>query len=245
MRVRLLKDSYFKEDTLYEDFLKDNIRENVKYISNEVLDIERDLPVFPVYMATGAEKARKEDFLEAFEVIENHYLGLDREILMSQKFWHSLLLIHFRDYLLEKYPQIKKSPSEFNRIVVKKFDWENYIYKALLAVQYVLPNTVSPQKAKYYRLIIDNLDVFNYIIKYKIFRNDIFLLRVLDIIDKNDLSKELKAEIHEMPGDERFGRRVIFEMNKEYPVIMSPMLDNALLEEIFLNHLHNYQKKYS
>lgn len=40
--------------------------------------------------------------------------------------------------------------------------------------------------------------------------------------------------------DERFGRRVIFELNKAYPVVMSPMLDKEDLKEYFLKYLGYY-----
>lgn len=38
----------------------------------------------------------------------------------------------------------------------------------------------------------------------------------------------------------RFGRRVIFELNKAYPVVMSPMLDKEDLKEYFLKYLGYY-----
>ena len=70
---------------------------------------------------------------------------------------------------------------------------------------------------KYYRLIVDNLDVYNYIIKYEIFRNDKFLINILDIINDNDLGNVLKAKIKDrsdLGKDPRYGRMVIFEFNK-------------------------------
>ncbi len=90
---------------------------------------------------------------------------------------------------------------------------------------------------------MDNLDLYNYIIKYEIFRNDEFLKNILHIIDELDLSKMLKAkiEVHDDLGkDERIGRRVIFEFNKSYPVIVSPMLEKEELKEVFLKYLEYY-----
>lgn len=59
------------------------------------------------------------------------------------------------------------------------------------------------------------------LIKYEIFRNDKFMLNVLDIIDELNLSEVLKTKIKgrdDLGKDERVGRRVIFEFNKSYPI---------------------------
>ena len=85
--------------------------------------------------------------------------------------------------------------------------------------------------------------MYNYIIKYEIFRNEKFLLNILDIIDELDLAKVMKAKIKDRPDlgkDERVGRRVIFEFNKSYPVVLSPMLDKESLKEPFLEYLSYY-----
>ena len=61
--------------------------------------------------------------------------------ILNEGFWYSLLCVYKRDYLLEKYPQVEEGIRRFNNIVLKKFDWENYIYKCVLAAQYVNDNT--------------------------------------------------------------------------------------------------------
>jgi len=99
------------------------------------------------------------------------------------------------------------------------------------------------ERNRYYELIVNNLDVYNYIIKYAIFRNDKFLINVLDIISENNLSEILKANIKDrddLGADERYGRRVVFEMNKSYPVVMVPTLNKEELENIFLENLGKY-----
>ena len=53
----------------------------------------------------------------------------------------------------------------------------------------------------------------------------------------------LKAKIKDRPDlgkDERYGRRVLFEFNKTYPVVMSPMLSKDELEELFMEYLGYY-----
>ena len=85
--------------------------------------------------------------------------------------------------------------------------------------------------------------MFNYMIKYEVFRNDIFIINVLDIINDNSLSAILKAKIKDRPDlgkDERDGRRVLFEFNKAYPIVMSPMLEKEELEELFMKYLGYY-----
>jgi hypothetical protein len=101
-----------------------------------------------------------------------------------------LLTITKRDFLLEQYPQIEEGIHHFNNIVLKYFNWESYIYKCVLGAQYINDLiTDHDERLRYYQLLSENLDMYNYIIKYEIFRNDRFLLNILDIIDELNLSK--------------------------------------------------------
>lgn len=243
MEIRLLKKGYKNNEQFYKDFLEDQIKNKNEYFSGDVVHIDH-IPDFPIYMGVGYEKKRNELFLEAFKTIGNYYLNTERDIHFDELFWHSLLCVYKRDYLLEQYPEIADSQSNFNKIVIKKFDWENYIYKCILGAQYVTDNINSEEdRNKYYGLIIDNLDLYNYIIKYEIFRNDKFLLNILDITNDLDLSKSLKAKIKgrdDLGKDERVGRRVIFEFNKSYPIVMAPMMDKAELQKVFMEYLSYY-----
>ena len=213
------------------------------FFSEEIVEIE-DVPDFPIYMGKGSESQKKADFLAAFQVIANTYIQLDRDIHLSERFWHSLLVTKKRDYIIEHYPQTLESYREFCNIVIKGFDWENYIYKCILAVEYIEDATeLIYKKEKYYELIVDNLDVFNYIIKYSIFRNGQFLVKILTVIYELNISHILKAKITDRPDlgkDERYGRRAIFELNKSYPVLMSPLLDVETLKVEFVKALSNY-----
>lgn len=159
-------------------------------------------------------------------------------------FWYSLFCVYKREYLISEYPEIQESISKFHNIVLKKFDWENYIYKCILGAEYINDNISEVNERKrYYDLIIDNLDLYNYILKAEIFRNGTFLVNILDIIDEYDLSNALKAKIKNRPDlgdDERYGRRVIYEFNKSYPIVMSPMMDKYDLEPFFFEYLGYY-----
>lgn len=79
--------------------------------------------------------------------------------------------------------------------------------------------------------------MYNYIIKYNIFRNGQFIINFLTVIHEEGLSAQMKKQIKDRPelgSDERYGRRVIFELNKNYPIITAPMLEkDELKEEIY------------
>ncbi|WP_285398458.1 hypothetical protein [Lysinibacillus sp. fls2-241-R2A-57] len=65
----------------------------------------------------------------------------------------------------------------------------------------------------------------------------------MTVIYNLEISELLKGKITDRPDlgkDERYGRRVIFELNKAYPVLMSPLLDIEALQEEFLKALSNY-----
>lgn len=245
IEFRLLKKGYKNNEEFYKDFLEDKLNDKDKeaYFSEEVVRLV-DAPDFPVYMGKGSESEKKELFLQAFDVISKAYLNTDRDYHFDEVFWHSLLCTHKREYLLEQYPQIKEGLNHFNNIVIKDFDWENYIYKCVLGAEYISYNKIDEnERKKYYELIIDNLDLYNYIIKYEIFRNDKFLLNILDITNDLNISTILKAKIKgrdDLGKDERVGRRVIFEFNKSYPIIMSPMMEKEELKEWFLKYLGYY-----
>ena len=150
------------------------------------------------------------------------------------------------DYVLNKYPQINSKFNSFKNIVIKKFDWENYIYKIVLAskyINYVFPESISDRN-KYYGFIIENLDLYNYLIKYRVFRNSNFIINILKIVEDTDTSKLLKEKIkgrEDLGDDERYGRRVIFEFNKSYPVVMSLLMDYSSLKGQFLKNLDKYR----
>lgn len=242
MKIRLLKDGYKKDELLYAAFKAGEVIDE-DYFSEDYVGIDA-APDFPIYMGKGSEVQKKQDFLEAFRVIEQSYVHLDRDIHFNELFWHSLFVTVKRNYIVDHYPQVLENYREFTNIVLKGFDWENYVYKCILAVEYVGDaQELRYAKETYYELIVDNLDVFNYIIKYAIFRNDDFLVKTLTIINELGISEILKAKISDRPDlgkDERYGRRVIFELNKAYPVLMSPLLDVEAFKVEFVKALGNY-----
>lgn len=243
MEIRLLNTGYKDNKNVYYDFLADKIDVNKPYFSEKSIYISK-APDFPMYLNIRSESLRMGPFLEAFHIMADYYIKLDRDIHFDDVFWHSLLVLEKRDYILKNYPQVKDRYSNFRNVVLKDFDWENYIYKCILAAEYVEDSTTDVEvKNYYYRLIVENLDVYNYLIKSEIFRNGEFILKVLRAIDELGISQIMKAKIPNRPDlgeDERYGRRVIYEFNKEYPVIMTPLLSVEELKTQILKALRIY-----
>lgn len=241
MKIKLLHEGYKKDEKLYEAFVAGELDES--FFSDEVVTLPT-APDFPIYMAKGLESKKREDFLQAFHILGTHYVNIDRDIHLNERFWHSLLVGYKRTYIIEHYPQVLQSERDFENIVLKNFDWENYIYKCVLAVEYIEDaTTLYLPKSRYYELIFENLDIFNYIIKYAIFRNSDFVVNILTVIERLQIGDVLKARISDRPDlgkDERYGRRVIFELNKAYPVLMSPLLSIDELEQQCLHALSLY-----
>ncbi|MDV6378871.1 hypothetical protein ORD22_11655 [Sporosarcina sp. GW1-11] len=243
MEIRILEKGYRNNVQFYKDFLNGTIEDNDDYFSDETVNIKQ-APDFPIYIAYKNEDLRKELFLKAFETMEKYYLTSDRELHLDGRFWHSLLLLKKREFLLNEYPEIKDSIENFNKIVVKKFDWENYIYKSVLAAEYISDMVADEaERKRYYEIIIDNLDLYNYMIKYEVFRSKQFVFNILTIVDELGISSILKKKIKgrdDLGADTRIGRQVLFEFNKNYPVVMSPMLEKDDLKELFVEYLGYY-----
>ncbi len=180
MEIKLLKEGYKQNEELVKDFLTNNIDFTADYFSNEHITLDR-APDFPIYMAKGAFIDRNNDFYEAVRVIQDAYIDLPREIHMSEIFWHSLLMTK-QQYIFEKYGDYLNSEADFKNIVLKDFDWENYIYKSIFIAEYVQDFATEGEYSEDYliNLILDNLDMYNYILKYPLFRNSQFIIKYME-----------------------------------------------------------------
>ncbi len=241
MRLNLIKEELIgNHEKLYEA-LKN--KEFTEIVSEEFVEIPEVRP-FPIYMYKLTPQKRDEYFKEAFKIIYEDYIHLNRDLILEHRFWLSLFFFEFRDYLIKIYPKAIKSIGEFKNIVTKKFDWENYIYKCILVVEYLVDYRNENEFDHYYDLVLNNFDLFNYTIKYSLTRNGQFLLTILDIIHKNNLTEEIKKAINhrnDLGQDERFGRRVIYEFNKNYPVMMFPEMNKETIEKYFLDFYFMYR----
>ena len=97
-------------------------------------------------MGRGSEEEKKQAFSKAFEVIASSYIHTDRDLHLEEIFWHSLLVTKKREYILEHYPAVKTDRKQFENIVIKSFDWENYIYKCVLATEYIDDLIEDPER---------------------------------------------------------------------------------------------------
>lgn len=243
MEFRLLEENYSSDEQLFNDFMNDSIDKDKPYFSDEIVIIKK-APDFPIYIGRGSEKEKNEAFHEAILTIMDSYIQTPRELHMNGRFWHSLLITK-RDYLYEMYGHLINSHKDFNRIILRKFDWENYIYKCVLAAEYIYDLSLdSKEKVDYYiQLIVNNIDMYNYIIKYSIFRNGHFILNFFQAVDELGLTQLMKAKIKnrdDLGKDERYGRRVFLELNNNYPVIMAPFLKKEQLKGEILKALSYY-----
>ena len=241
MRFNLIKEELINAHEVLFEALKN--KDFTEIVSEELVEIPEVRP-FPIYMHKLTPQKRDDYFKEAFRVIHEDYIDLNRDMILEHRFWLSLYFFEFRDYLINKYPKAIKSLGEFKNIVTKKFDWENYIYKSILVVEYLNDFREANEHEHYYDLILSNFDLFNYTIKYNLTKNGQFLLTILDIIDKNNLTEEMKKSIshrNDLGRDERYGRRIIYEFNKNYPVMMFPEMNYSTIENYFLEFYDLYK----
>lgn len=243
MEVRLLAGGYQKNEQIFEDFINDTINLNAEYYSKETVHLE-DAPDFPIYMGKGSEKEKTAGFTEAIKTIMKSYIYTSREIHMSGRFWHSLMM-NKRYYVMNLYGHRIHTHQNFINIVFKPFDWENYIYKCVLAAEYIHDaNLTSQEDVDYHiNLIVNNIDMYNYILKYPLFRNSQFILKYFKAIDELGITDLMKAKIKDrddLGKDERYGRRVFQGLNNNYPVVMAPFLGVDGLKEEILKVLSNY-----
>lgn len=247
MEIKLLKKD-FDHDALYNDFKNGLINnKNSEYVSNETVEIETASD-FPIYLAGSHGTFDK--FKQAVEILQNDYIHTDREIHLNQRFWHSLLVLYKREYIVSNYPEVLEDRKKFDNIVLKKFDWENYIYKCVLAGEYIYDQRYENkvEETEFIQTIYNNLDLYNYLIKYAIFRNSNFIINFLTAVEEEGLSDIMKKKIKDRPDlgkDERYGRRVIFELNKNYPIIMAPFLKKEDLKVEIYEALSLYCKDIS
>lgn len=231
MEINLLNEKY-DSSKLYKDFIDGTISPNSEYVSDKT-EYLNEAPDFPIYLAK--KHTSESEFKSAIKTLKKSYISTSRDIHMNGLFWHSLLTIYKRDYIVKKYPEVLESESEFKNIVLKKFGWENYIYKCLLVAEYIEDSGFSEaEEDQFIHAVVNNLDVYNYIIKYKLFRNRQFIVKFLNMIQENGLSSIMKRKIKDrsdLGSDTRYGRQVVFELNKSYPILMAPFMDKEELLE--------------
>ncbi len=243
MRIKKINEKKLKGGDFFEYFSNPNIKCDELFLE-EYYEVE-NISFFPIYIAEGSDEEKKKQFLEGFNTIKLNYLILGKEILLDKIFWYSLFFTKdYRNYIIENYPQTLKSEKKFKNIVLKKFDWENYVYKLVLGADYISEEVVNEEHHdKYFNLIFNNLDVYNYLLKSELFRNGKFMKNILDVIDKNNISSDLKKRILDMEKpnvDKRVGREIIASLSQSYPTLFIHDLDYDDFEILFMKFYKQY-----
>lgn len=240
MEIKLLNKGYKKNEQIYHDFINNQIDFDASYFSNKVIELP-EAPDFPIYINEHNPQKKLQKFKEAIFILKDYYIQMDRDIHFDGLFWHSLLLTK-RDYIMNEYGDQIDSYKSFKNIVFKPFDWENYIYKSVLITEYVFDylDDHEGDVEEYIELFVNNLDLFNYIIKYEIFRNREFIVKFFVAAEELGIMKLLKKRVPDMPKDERYGRLVFKELNNIYPVVMVPLLPIESLKTEIMNALSLY-----
>lgn len=243
MEIRKLKNldnksllDYFK-NTNRDD--KDNFFDGEQYLI-------KDFQFFDPYIGSlsNDESSQKISYLfsNVSRLIETNDIPMS--YLEDPMFWKSVFITEYRDELLSIYPKLNKEETVFNNVIGKRWGWENYIFKAIIVHKFT-PTALNYFKTReeFYRVVSENLDVFNYLIKGPIFRNGDFITKILKIITDKDLSKLSKKKIINRPDlglDERFGRRAIYEMNKKYPILLVHKFDINQLSDLYIKSINKY-----
>lgn len=241
MKVNLLKENYKEDKEFYNSFLNDSLEAD-GFISNDTI-LMPDIEPFPIYFGASQEKDDPDTLLDLIIFFKDNFIDLDMNIYMNELVLHSLIITNMREYILDKYPKIKDGENFFKIIVTRKFDWENYMYKAALIAKYVSDSIPDNEQMEYFQLIIENLDIFNYIIKNKIFRNNDFFIKFFNVVKKENLSYVLKSKFKDSDNpliDLRIGRLVIQDFSNAYPALLSPLLPQEEFDIYFMKFLNHY-----
>lgn len=244
MKINILRNEYIYSEKFIEDFKTNNVGSLQSEYTDESVEINNIEP-FNFYLNISNEDRRSFEYIDSLNKIIN-YLILPQKILMNHDFWITLFSKYYYSFTISKFPQLLTKNSDFKNILFKSFDWENYIYKLIIITQYIEDTRPIEEYQKYFNIVVDNLDVVNYLLKNKIFNNANFFVNVLDTIVSTDSSKVLKKSLvknAKKDKDERVGRKVIFEFNRDYPVISSPILDFEEFKLRFIKYYNEYARK--
>lgn len=242
MRIRLLNDGYLESEELYNHFIKNSIDYDAEYFSNTYIDVDIDAVDFPIYYGMGQKDVKLMYLLESVEKIYDNYLNLPLDILYNSRFWHSLI-IDKRDYVMELYgDEILKSYSRYRNIVMRKLDWENYIFKSIYIARALKEIEIPRENFKdFITKIFNNFDAFNYLLKTSIFVNPKFTHMFINAIENKSLSEAMKKR-KKNDRDDGVSRLVIQELNLNYPMQIPHLLNQEELDEEVERLCNKYYK---
>lgn len=243
MEIKKIKNSV-DNSTLFNLFINGTIHSDLSLFENDSYYIS-GFEYFDPYVGSLSNAAYLEKMIRLFKNVSRMIddFSIPSTYYEDGSFWKSIFLTLYREELKNNYPSIIKDENTFTNVIVKKWGWENYIFKAILVKKYMAQSQKYFTADEFFETVAENIDVFNYLIKTPIFRNGEFIVKILKIIKDENLSSISKSRILNRPdlgGDERVGRRAIYEMNKIYPIIFIHSLEIDKLREIYLKSIQKY-----
>jgi hypothetical protein len=223
MQIRKVDKRYFDSKELRDHFVNGTLHEHHEFFLDEFYDIgDFDIRYFNPY--AGNVKSPHIDIIwdHLIAAVSEIMEGIPASLYEDGNFWFSLFLTRFQIELLDDYPQLKKTSEPLKNILLKRFNWENYIYKAVVIVKLKDVAMRRFGNTDVINVILDDLDLFNYLIKSPLFRNLDFIVSVFELNRQNAFPVRLKSQIKSekyKQKDKRFGRRIVYELNKVYPVL--------------------------
>lgn len=242
--IYLLKDPIVNELDFYNSFLRNTLKED-NFFTDTKVEVP-DLDEFITYSG-NANKNSSKILGDLIKIMLYNFIDLKQDIYMSQNFWMSYLVSKLRMSLFRNHPTISENFNTFRLIVLRKFDWENYLYKATIFAN-VLNDKLQDKDLldDYIDVILNNMDLFNYILKLSSLRNDNLIYNMITLLYENKdskLSSFLKYRSKDtIDVDASPARLVLLEFNTTYPAILFPMLNYDDFKAIFFKYLNHNEK---
>lgn len=223
MQIRKVDKRYFDSKELRDHFVNGTLHEHHEFFLDEYYDTgDFDVRYFNPYAGNVKSPHVDEIWDHLISAVSEIMEGIPASLYEDGSFWFSLFLTRFQIELLEDYPQLKRTSEPLKNILLKQFNWENYIYKVIVIVKLKAVAMRRFGNTDVIIAVLDDLDLFNYLIKSPLFRNLDFIVSVFELNRQNAFPVRLKSQIKSekyKQKDKRFGRRIVYELNKVYPVL--------------------------
>lgn len=223
MQIRKVDKRFFDSKELRDHFVNGTLMDFHECLLNDYFDTgDFDISYFNPYAGNTKSPNNDQIWENLLASVEEIMDGVPASLYEDGSFWFSLFLTRFQIDLMRDYPQLKTSSESLKNILLKGFNWENYIYKAVVIVKLKHASQSRFGNTDVVDLILDDLDLFNYLIKSPLFRNLGFILNIFELTRRNAFPVRLKSQIKSekyKQKDKRFGRRIVYELNKVYPVL--------------------------
>jgi hypothetical protein len=223
MRIKKIDKRFFDSKELRDIYVSGSLMDHYELLLDDHYDTgDYEIKYFNPYAGNVKSPSIDQIWMNLISAVEECMENVPARLYEDGSFWFSLFLTRFQLELLEDYPQLKSSSKPLKNILLKQFNWENYIYKAVVIVKLKRAALKRFGNDEIVNLILDDLDLFNYLIKSPLFRNLDFILNIFELTRRSSFPVKLKSQIKSekyKQKDKRFGRRIVYELNKVYPVL--------------------------